>query len=86
MTGEPHDEGSGAPVLLWVGGHVPRPDLTPDASSDFPTVGSRRRAWCGETINVIGLTLNARRPILHCHECNQHPRQLAGQHRSRAPG
>ena len=41
------------------------------ASPDFPTAGSHRRAWCGETITVIGLTLDARRPILHCADCNQ---------------
>lgn len=42
------------------------------ASPDFPTAGSQRRAWCGETITVIGLTLDARRAPGSCDACNRH--------------
>ncbi len=41
------------------------------ASPDFPTAGSQRRAWCGQTITVIGLTLDARHPQMHCRECDE---------------
>ncbi len=47
------------------------------ASPDFPTAGSQRRAWCGQTITVIGLTLDAHYCQLHCHECDKWLRQMA---------
>lgn len=49
------------------------------ASREFPTAGSSRRAWCGERVVVIGLTLDARRLPLHCAECNQRLKQMASQ-------
>ena len=47
------------------------------ASRDFPTAGSLRRAWCGEIVMVIGLTLNARKARPHCIVCNQRLQQMA---------
>ena len=46
-------------------------------SRDFPTAGSLSRAWCGETVIVVGLTLDARRLRLHCPECNGRLQQIA---------
>ncbi|MGQ0717011.1 MAG: hypothetical protein ACT4NP_06775 [Pseudonocardiales bacterium] len=47
------------------------------ASAEFPLAGSRHRAWCGQTITVIGLTLNARGVPGSCAECNQKLRMMA---------
>ncbi|MGH3885766.1 MAG: hypothetical protein ACRDSZ_04210 [Pseudonocardiaceae bacterium] len=47
------------------------------ASRDFPTAGSARRAWCGETVTVIGLSLDARDPQQHCVERTQRLRRIA---------
>jgi hypothetical protein len=47
------------------------------ASADFPIAGSQHRSWCGQTIKVIGLTLNARELPRSCAECNQHLRMMA---------
>ncbi|MGH3763701.1 MAG: hypothetical protein ACRDS0_00640 [Pseudonocardiaceae bacterium] len=47
------------------------------ASRDFPTAGSSCRAWCGDTVIVIGLTLDARELRRHCAECNHRLRQLS---------
>ncbi|MGH3966299.1 MAG: hypothetical protein ACRDRY_24150 [Pseudonocardiaceae bacterium] len=47
------------------------------ASAEFPIAGSQHRAWCGQTITVIALTLNARGWRGSCAECNQQLR-MAG--------
>lgn len=46
------------------------------ASRDFPVAGSLRRAWCGEMVIVVGLTLDARRGQPHCAECNRRLQQI----------
>lgn len=47
------------------------------ASAEFPLAGSRHRAWCGQMITVIGLTLNARGVPGSCAQCNQQLRMMA---------
>ncbi|MGH3671286.1 MAG: hypothetical protein ACRDSH_11720 [Pseudonocardiaceae bacterium] len=47
------------------------------ASDDFPTAGSQHRAWCGQTVTVIGLTLDARGLPDSCADCNRLLRRLA---------
>lgn len=63
----------------YCGWTIVRPDSLAHfiASRDFPTAGSSRRAWCGERVVVIGLTLNTRRLRLYCAECNQRLKQIA---------
>lgn len=43
------------------------------ASPEFPRLGSRHRSWCGQTITVIGLTLDPR----SCPRCNRRLRMMA---------
>lgn len=67
---------SGAYYCGWViTGHTTVSHLI--ASADFPIAGSQHRSWCGQTITVIGLTLNAREPPQSCAECNQQLRMMA---------
>lgn len=47
------------------------------ASAEFPLAGSQHRAWCGQTITVIALTLNPRGLPRSCAECNQQLRMMA---------
>ena len=55
------------------------------ASARFPLAGYQYRAWCGQIITVIALTLNARDLPQSCAVCNGHLRLLAciQPHRSR---
>ena len=53
------------------------------ASAHFPIAGSQHRTWCGQTITVIGLTLNARGLPRSCAECNQRLRMMATTQRAR---
>ncbi len=50
------------------------------ASARFPLAGYQYRAWCGEIVTVIALTLNARELPQSCAACNEHLRLLAGTH------
>lgn len=74
--------GSGAYYCGWViTGRTTVSHLI--ASADFPIAGSQHRAWCGQTITVIGLTLNARDLPRSCAECNQQLRMMATTQRAR---
>ncbi|MGH3773212.1 MAG: hypothetical protein ACRDRW_17755 [Pseudonocardiaceae bacterium] len=47
------------------------------AAADFPLVGSQHRSWCGQTITVLGLTLNPRSLPRSCARCNRRLRAMA---------
>lgn len=69
-------DGSGAYYCGWaITGRTTVSHLV--ASPDFPIAGSQHRSWCGQTITVIALTLNARDLPGSCAECNQQLRMMA---------
>jgi hypothetical protein len=68
--------GSGAYYCGWaITGRTTVSHLV--ASADFPLAGSRHRSWCGQTITVIGLTLDARGLPRSCARCNRRLRMMA---------
>ncbi len=69
-------EGPGAYYCGWaITGRTTVSHLV--ASATFPIAGRQYRSWCGQTITVIGLTLDARSLPSSCPECNQQLRLLA---------
>lgn len=47
------------------------------SAARFPLAGSQHRAWCGQLITVIGLTLNSRHAPRSCPDCNRYLRALS---------
>lgn len=51
------------------------------SAARFPIAGTRHRAWCGQTITVLALTLNVRVLPGSCPDCNRYLRALASRPR-----
>lgn len=47
------------------------------SAARFPLAGYRYRAWCGEMITVVALTLNVRLLPDSCPDCNRYLRALS---------